>query len=105
MEFKYLVFTEDVPLVEFMYLVFTEDVPLVEFKYLVFTEDVPLVEFMYLVEDVPLVELMYFVITRMSGKSYRRRLRSLFLCWCDVHRALINSFVCPFCMVLLGYKL
>ena len=39
------------------------------------TEDVPLVEFMYLVEDVPLVELMYFVITRMSGKSYR-------LCFC-----------------------
>ena len=32
-----------------MYLVFTEDVPLVEFMYLVFTEDVPLVEFMYLV--------------------------------------------------------
>ena len=45
----YLVFTENVPLVEFMYLVFTEDVPLVEFMYLVFTEDVPLVEFMYLV--------------------------------------------------------
>ena len=45
----YLVFIEDVPLVEFMYLVFTEDVPLVEFMYLVFTEDVPLVGFMYLV--------------------------------------------------------
>ena len=42
----YLVFTEDVPLVEFMYLVFAENV-LVEFMYmyLVFTEDISLAEF------------------------------------------------------------
>ena len=33
------------------------------------------------VEDVPLVEFMYFIFTRMSGESYRRRLRSL-LCLC-----------------------
>ena len=52
---------------EFMYLVFTEDVPLVEFMYLVFTEDVPLVEFMYL------------VFTRLLGESYRRRLGSLLM--------------------------
>ena len=76
----------------FMYLVF-EDVPLVEFMYLVF-EDVPLLEFMYLVfEDVRLVEFMYLIFTRMPGESYRRRLRSLLLCLCDVFRALITSLV------------
>ena len=96
----YLVFTEDVPLVEFMYLVFTEDVPLGEFMYLVFTEDVPLVEFMYLVftENVPLVEFMYLLLTRTPGESYRSSptitLRSLLLYLCDVFRELINSLVC-----------
>ena len=45
-------------------------------------------------EDVPLVEFMYLVFTRMPGESYRRRLGSLFLCLCDVFRALINSLVC-----------
>ena len=45
-------------------------------------------------EDVPVVEVMYFVlVTRMSCKSYRRRLTSL-LCLCDVFRELINSIVC-----------
>ena len=68
-------------MVEFMYLVFTEDVPLVEFMYLVFTEDVPLVEFMYL------------VIARLSGESYRGQLNS-WLYLCDVFWSLINSFVC-----------
>ena len=34
---------------------------------------------------------MYFVFTRMPGESYRRRLRSLLLCSCDVLRAPINS--------------
>ena len=29
----------------------------------------------------------------MPSESYRRRLRSLLLCLCDVFRALINSFV------------
>ena len=52
---------------EFIYLVFTEDVPLMEFMYLVFTEDVPLLEFMYL------------VFTHIAGESYRRLLRSLLL--------------------------
>ena len=47
-------------------------------------------------EDVPLVEFMYLVFTRMPGESYRRRLRSLLLCLCDVFRTLINSLVCWF---------
>ena len=42
-------------------------------------------------EDVALVEFMYLVFTRMQGESYRRRLRSLLLCLCDVFRALSNS--------------
>ena len=41
----------------------------------------------------PLVEFMYVAITRMPGESYRRRLRSLLSCLCDVFLALINSFV------------
>ena len=45
-------------------------------------------------EDVPVVEFTYLIFTRMPGKSYRRRLRSLLLCLCDVFRALINSLVC-----------
>ena len=44
--------------------------------------------------DVPLEEFMYLVFTRMPGESYRRRLRSLLLCLCDVFRALIHSLVC-----------
>ena len=39
---------------------------------------------------------MYLVFTSMPGKSYRRRLRSLLLCLCDVVRPLINSLVCWF---------
>jgi len=40
---------------------------------------------------------MYLVCTRMSGESYRRRLRSLLLYMCYVlFRALINSLVCWF---------
>ena len=46
------------------------------------------------IEDVPLVEFMYLSFTRVPGESYRRRLRSLLLCLCDVFRALINSLVC-----------
>ena len=48
-------------------------------------------------EDVPLVECIYIyiVFTRVPGKSYRRRHRSLLLCLCyDVFRELIKSFVC-----------
>ena len=48
----------------------------------------------HLVKDVPLVEFMYLVFTRMPGKSYRRRLRSLLLYLCYVFGALINSLVC-----------
>ena len=44
--------------------------------------------------DVLLVEYMYLVFTRMPCESYRRRLRSLLLCLCDVYRALIYSLVC-----------
>ena len=47
---------------------------------------------------VPLVECMYLVFTRMPGESYRRRLRCLLFCLCDVFRALINSLVCWFCV-------
>ena len=39
---------------------------------------------------------MYLVLTCMPGESYRRRLRSLLLCLCDVFEALINSFTCCF---------
>ena len=45
-------------------------------------------------EDAPLVEFMSFVFTGMPGKSYRRRLRPLLLCLCDVFLAQINSIVC-----------
>ena len=51
-------------------------------------------------EDVPLVEFMYLVFTRMPGKNYRRRLRSLLLCLCDVRRVLINSLVVVFIPLL-----
>ena len=34
---------------------------------------------------------MHLVVTCMPGDSYRRRLRSLLLCLCDVSRMLINS--------------
>ena len=44
--------------------------------------------------DVALVEFMYLVVTRLPGESDRRRLRSLFLCSCDVFRELINSLAC-----------
>ena len=47
-----------------------------------------------LIETVPLVEFMYLVFTRMSGESYRRRLRSLLLHLCYVFGELINPFVC-----------
>ena len=42
---------------------------------------------------VPLEELMHLVFYCMPGQRYRRRLRSLLLCLCDVFRALINSLV------------
>ena len=58
----------------------------------------------YVFEDVPLVEFMYLVFTRMPGKSYGRRLRSL-LCLCDVSRALITSLACWFCLSALGLVL
>ena len=44
-------------------------------------------------EDIPVGEFMYLVFTRMPGESYRRRLRSLLLCFSDVFRALINPLV------------
>ena len=43
---------------------------------------------------------IYLVFTRMPGDSYRRRLRSLLSYLCYVFRALINSLVCWFCLVL-----
>ena len=41
-----------------------------------------------------MVEFTYLVFVRMSGESYRRRLRSLLLCLCDIFRALMSSIVC-----------
>ena len=61
--------------------------------------------YIYTTDDVPLVEFMCLVFTRMPGESYRRRLRSLFLCLCDVFRALINSLVCWFCTSALSLVL
>ena len=46
-------------------------------------------------EDVPPAEFMHLAFAHiLPGESYRRQLRSLFLCFCDVFRALINSLVC-----------
>ena len=43
-----------------------------------------------------MVEFMQLVFTRMSSESYRRRLRSLLLCLCDVFRTPVNSLMCRF---------
>ena len=51
---------------------------------------------LFVFEDIPMAEFMYLVFTRMQGKSYRRRLRSLLLYLCYAFRALINSLVCWF---------
>ena len=51
--------------------------------------------------DVALVEFMYLEFARMPGESYRRQLRSLLLCWCDVLRAIINSLVFWFFLCVL----
>ena len=40
---------------------------------------------------------MYLVFPHKLGESYRRRLRSLLLCSCDVFRAKINSL----CLLIL----
>ena len=44
---------------------------------------------------------MYLVFTRMPGESYRRRLRSLLLYLWYVFRALINSIVCWFYLLII----
>ena len=50
-------------------------------------------------ENVPLMKFIYLVFfTSMPGENYRRRLRSLLLYVCYVHRALITSLVCWFFM-------
>ena len=54
----------------------------------------------HIIEDVPLVEFIYLVFTRMPGESYRRRLKSLLLCSCDVFRAIINSLMCWFYQII-----
>ena len=43
--------------------------------------------------DVPLVEFMYPVFTCMPGESYRRWLRSLLLCLCDVFQVLPSVLI------------
>ena len=48
---------------------------------------------------------MYLVFTRTPGESYRRLLRSLLLCLCDVFRGPVNSLVCWFCTSALGLVL
>ena len=52
-------------------------------------------------KDVPLERFMYLVFTRMSGESYRRRLRSFLLYSWYVFRALINSLVCCFYLLII----
>ena len=47
---------------------------------------------------------MYLVFTHMPAESYRRRLRSLLLCLCDIFRALINSLVCWFTITWSGWQ-
>ena len=109
------------PVVEFMYLVLTPSRgvyvpciyilswslctlyfhPLVEFMYLVFTSSrgvyVPCIYILWwslcTLYIHPLVEFMYLAFTRMPGEDYRRRLRSLLCCLCDVFRALKFSCV------------
>ena len=51
-----------------------------------------------------LVEFLYLVFACMRD-TYRKRLRSLLLCLCDVFRTLINSLVCWFCLSALGLVL
>ena len=51
------------------------------------------------------MEFIYLVFTRVPGESYRRRLRSLILCLCDVFRGPVNSLVCWFCSSALGLVL
>ena len=53
----------------------------------------------------PQVEFMYIAFTCMPGESYCRRLRSLFLCLCDVFWVLINSLACWLCTGALGFVL
>ena len=48
---------------------------------------------------------MYLVFLRIPGESYRRRLKFLLLCLCDVFRGLINSLVFCFCTSALGLVL
>ena len=45
---------------------------------------------------------MYLVFTRIAGESYRRRLRSLLLCLCDVIRALLISL--EWCLTYNSYS-
>ena len=44
---------------------------------------------LFFLKHVPLVEFVYLVFTHVPGESYRRRLRSLLLCLCDVFQALL----------------
>ena len=53
----------------------------------------------------PQVEFMYIAFTCMPGESYCRRLRSLFLCLCDVFWVLINSLACWLCTGARGFVL
>ena len=53
-------------------------------------------------QDVLPVEFMSLVLTRMPGESYRRRLRSLLFCLCDVFRTPINSLGCWSCTINLA---
>ena len=55
--------------------------------------DVLLVDRVFKSNDVPLVEFMYLVFSRMSGDSYCRRLRSVFVCVTSFDRQLTPLFV------------
>ena len=49
--------------------------------------------FLFFDDHVPLVEFIYLVFTRMPGQSYRRLLKSLLLCLCNVFFYLFFIFL------------
>ena len=69
-------------------LLFFEDVPLVEFMYLVFTRWSLYTSYSLAGVYVPRIHSHFLRVTMDCPRSYRRRLRSLLLCLCEVFPAL-----------------
>ena len=56
--------------------------------------------------DVPLVELLlYLVVTRMPGESYRRRLRSLLLCFVGVNPKIFMMMMMMTTVIIINQSL